>query len=109
MKTIPLVALPNQSVAFTVDGSYWQIRVYQALSMMYADVSRNDEVLIEGIRCLVGRPLLPYTYMYAPNFGNLIFDAPPDWEKFGDTCNLQYLSFDEYSEYKAMEVASWQL
>lgn len=108
MKTVPLVAVPNQSIAFNVDGAYWQIRVYQAIEMMYADVSRNDEVLIQGVRCLVGQALLPYEYMYSPNFGNLIFDAPPDWEQFGDTCNLQYLNAAEFAEYKALEVASWQ-
>ena len=106
MLTIPLRQIPNQSVSFNADGAYWRIRVYQAIDNMYADISRNDAVIITGIRCLVGQPLLPYRYMYAPDFGNLVFDNNPDWQTFGDTCNLNYLNSEELLEYELMRLTA---
>ena len=100
MKVIPLSALPNQRVAFNVDGAFWQIHVYMALTSMCADITRNGENVINGIRCDKGLPLLPYGYMMEPNFGNFVFDSDVDWEKLGTECNLNYLSYDEFQAYK---------
>lgn len=102
MDLIPLTAVPNQSVAFNVDGAYWQVHLYQAVDKVYADVSRNSEVLITGVRCFGGVGLLPYDYMYMPNFGNFIFDGPVDWTTFGVSCRLYYLPLTEYQRYQTL-------
>jgi hypothetical protein len=99
MYKIPLTSIPNQSISFNLDGAYWQLHIYQAVSQMYADITRNSEVVIQGVRCLSGIGLMPYRYMHAPNFGNFIFDNDTDWTAFGNSCNLYYLTADEYSEY----------
>lgn len=99
MYTVPLEASPNQSISFGVDGASWQVRVCQATDHMYADIYRNGAALILGTRCLGGVGLLPYRYLHAPNFGNFIFDAEPDWESFGSGINLYYLTLSEFDEY----------
>ncbi len=100
MQQVPLAAIPNQTISFTVDGAFWSIRLFQAIDHMYADVSRNGELLIRTTRCLAGQPLLPYKYLYLPNFGNFIFDNDVDWTMFGELCNLYYLELDEFQEFQ---------
>jgi hypothetical protein len=97
-----LVAVPNQAISFNVDGAFWQIRVFQAITHMCADVKRNGEDVIRGVRCYSGEPLMPYDYMHDPDFGNFIFDGDPDWTNFGSSVSLLYLDKDEYAEYAEM-------
>jgi len=102
MVKIPLTSTPNQSLSFNLDGAYWKLHIFQAVNLMYLDISRNGESVMMGSRCLGGIPLMPYKYMHLPNFGNFIFDSDADWTLFGDSCNLYYLSVDEYAEYSAL-------
>lgn len=102
MNLIPLTAVPNQSVAFNVDGAYWQLRFYQAVDKMYADFSRDGAVLITGVRCFGGIGILPYVHLYLPSYGNFIFDGEVDWNNFGVSLNLYYLTLDEYKKYQAL-------
>ena len=102
MFKIPLTSIPNQSMAFNMDGAYWQIHVFQAVDHMYMDITRNGTPVIKGSRCLGGIPIMPYKYMFTPNFGNFIFDSDADWTAFGVSCNLYYLTAIEYAEYSAL-------
>lgn len=102
MFKIPLTSIPNQSISFNMDGAYWEVHVFQAIERMYIDITRNSQVVIQGSRCLGGIPLMPYRYMYAPLFGNFIFDSDADWTKFGNSCNLFYLTADEFTEYSKL-------
>lgn len=106
MFKVPLVAVPNQEIAFNADGAYWQLHIYQAISHMYADVSRDGVKLIDGVGCYGGIALLPYKHLYMPNFGNFIFDSDADWTMFGDSCELYYLTLEELTEYRALEQAA---
>lgn len=101
MKRIPLAAVPNQKVAFNVDGAYWQLHVYQALTTMCCDVNKNGVNVISGMVCSVGVPLLPYDYMRIPDIGNFVFDGDLDWNNFGATCYLNYMTAAEYEVYRA--------
>lgn len=101
MQKIPLISVPNQRLEFNVDGAYWQIHIYTALTVMVADVSRNGINIVSGQRCFAGIKLLPYAYMSAPNFGNFIFNGTVDWEQFGVNVDLYYLSASEMLEYDA--------
>lgn len=103
MYAIPLSAVPNQSIAFNVDGAYWQLHIYQAVERMYADVTLNGNVIIRGVRCFGGMPLMPYEHLHMPRFGNFIFDTDADWTEFGLSCFLYYLPLPEYEEYKALQ------
>lgn len=100
MKIIPLSNLPNQSFSFTVDGAYWEVHIYQAIDHMCTDITRNGESLVFGMRCLEGALLLPFSYLWNPGFGNMVFTTEPDWEKFGTTCLLYYLNNDEARQWE---------
>jgi hypothetical protein len=99
MQVVPLTAVANQTIDFNADGAYWTIHIYQAKTQVYADIKRSGTLLMSGIRCLGGIPLLPYKHMYLPTFGNFIFDTDADWTLFEDSCNLYYLTLDELTEY----------
>ena len=102
MYQIPLSQLPNQSVSFNVDGAYWQIHLYQAITSVCADVYCNGTPVIQGVRCYSGMPLMPYEYMHLPLYGNFIFDVDADWTLFNGQCNLYYLNAQEWSAYKSI-------
>lgn len=101
MFQVPLSQVPNQSIAFNADGAYWQVHIYQSINFMCADIVRNGANVINGVRCFAGIALMPYSYMFSPNFGNLIFDSDVDWNNFASTCNLYYLNSEEFEEYQA--------
>ncbi len=101
MQQIPLTAIPSQSLSFNIGGAYWQISLYPAVTHMCADFSRDGSPLISGVRCFGGIPLLPYEYLYLPNFGNFVFDSDPDWQNFSGTCNLYYLDIAELATFNA--------
>lgn len=101
MQKIPLLAVPRQSLSFTVDGAYWQLSVYQSISNMCVDWSRNGTVLIQGVRCFIGQPLLPYSNLMTSVYGNFIFDADVDWNNFENSlCNLYYLTRTEWDAFQ---------
>lgn len=106
MLQIPLSALPNQSISFNVDGAYWQLHVYQSKFSMCVDITRDGVSVAYGVRCYVGQPLMQYSYMYSPGFGNFVFDSDVDWENFGVSCNLFYLSNSEWIELQSIQAAS---
>ena len=102
MYQVPLAAVPNQAVSFNIDGAFWQVRIFQAMTHMCADIRRNGDDVIKGIRCASGTPLMPYSYMYSPNFGNFVFGAEPDWTNFGQSVSLLYLTASEFAEYSQL-------
>ena len=69
---------------------------------MCADIMRNGEPVITGVRCFGGIALMPYGYMAAPGFGNFVFDADGDWTVFGTKCNLFYLEQSEFEQFELM-------
>jgi hypothetical protein len=101
MYQIPLASVPNQTISFNVDGAYWQVHIYQSLVHMCADIINNGVPVINGVRCFAGVPLMPYPYMYDPNFGNFIFDSDADWTNFGTDCNLYYATSSEFEVFQS--------
>lgn len=102
MFAIPLAAVPNQSISFTVDGAFWSIHVFQSILHMCADITCNGSPVVTAVRCFGGTPLMQYPYMYEPNFGNFIFDSDGDWTEFGASCNLYYLESSEFEQFQAI-------
>jgi hypothetical protein len=99
MYAVPLIAIPNQSIDFNVDDAYWQLHVYQSINFVCADIMLNGNSVITGVRCFGGSPLMPYPYMYEPDYGNFIFDSDADWTNFGQSCNLYYLESSEFADF----------
>lgn len=106
MQRIPLTAVPNQIINFNVDGAYWQLYFYAAIEHMCSSVSRNGVVLIEGVRCFGGIPLVPYDYLMI-GFGNFIFNEDVDWENFGNSCQLYYLNEVEMQQFNSQIEAGY--
>lgn len=102
MDTIPLNPVPNQSIAFNLDGGYWTLHFFQSIDHMCVDISLNGQVLITGSRCFGGIPLLPYEYLQSPSYGNFIFDNEVDWTNFGTSCNLYYLEDNEFDQFELL-------
>lgn len=102
MYQVPLTNLPNQNIAFNIDGAYWQIHVYQSDKYMCADIKIDGAAVASGVRCFGGIPLLQYAYMYLPNLGNFVFDSDADYTNFGTSCNLFYLSQSELKEFNSL-------
>lgn len=101
MQLIPISNLPNQSLSFSADGSYWELRLYQGAENMLVDITRNSELIISGFRCVEGSLLIPFDYLWDPMSGNLVFDSVPNWEEFGITCSLYYLGNSEAKEWQS--------
>lgn len=108
MLRIPLTKVPNQKISFNAGGSYWQLSIYSLINNMGCDVSRNGNVLFTGQRLFGGFPVIPYEYMWKGN-GNFIFDGDVDWENFGGSLNLYYLSDEEMAAYQSAVNASYAI
>ncbi len=102
MYQIPLTTVPNQSISFSVDGAFWTIHLYQSILFMCADISINGTPVATAVRCFGGIPLIQYSYMYEPLYGNFIFDTDGDWTNFDGSCNLYYLESTEFAQYQAL-------
>lgn len=88
---IPLERLPRQEFSIRLSNMRYVFRVIQVGDMMYVTVTRDDIVLIENVRAVAGRNLLPYDYMGPGNFAFVTKDdALPWYEDFGNTCLLIY-------------------
>lgn len=102
MMKVPLAIVPNQSLSFPADRNFWEIHVYQAVDTMYMDINIDGKQILSATRCVGGNLLIPYDYLWNPSYGNLVFDAEPDWEEFGITCNLIYLNNAEANVWKGL-------
>ena len=101
MRIVPLIAAPNQSLNF-IDpaGNRWALRIKIARTSMFADVSVNEAVLLEGQRFAVGTFLIPHPYLATLGNFALITDneQSADWEQFGITQTLLYITPQEQAQ-----------
>lgn len=95
-QTLPLDAIPNQSLSIRLDDRRYVITLRDIGDMMAVTIERDDVTLISGVRACAGSPLIPYPYLMG-DAGNFIFTNTvpgnaPRWEYFGAACFLLYLS-----------------
>lgn len=103
MNDITLAAVPNQDLFVQLDQQAYQITLHAAGSNTVAiTIVRNGETIVSGERLVTGTPVLPYLYEEAGNF-ILTTDAEalPDWQQFGITQFLTYVSADELAVLRA--------
>lgn len=97
MRQIKLLSFPNQAFSVTIGESLWNISIKQANNSMFADIRRNNEVLILGQRILPNQPIIPYRYL--STYGNFILlttnDEIPNWQRFNIDQTLIYLDPQE--------------
>jgi hypothetical protein len=100
MRNVPIDAVPNQSLSFTIGSDRWSIRIKQAVSSMFIDVALNDVDIVLGHRIVIGTPILPYRYQRS--YGTLLMltdnEELADWTKFGSTQQLVFATADELND-----------
>lgn len=90
---IPLQATANQSLTVQLGTDRYVITVKVSVGCMAMTIERNDVTIVEGNRILAGEPIIPYHYLEAGNFILLTQnDELPDWQQFGVTQSLVFLS-----------------
>lgn len=98
MQNIPIAAEPNQEFTVRLDDTRYAIRLKEANGVMVADVTIDDVVTITGTRVLAGEFIIPYVYMMRGNFLLLTNgDELPDWQEFGASQSLVYMSPEEFA------------
>lgn len=106
MNTIPLQAIPNQSLTVQIDNISYVIRVHLCSNVMAFDITINGVLIIEGMRAVAGFPLIPSKYL---ENGNFIFltqnDEYPYYDQFGTTQFLYFASQKELEAIRGTTVA----
>ncbi|MEX9216277.1 hypothetical protein AB7W42_19170 [Providencia rettgeri] len=97
MQDIPLQAVPNQRLRVSLDGDEWELTIKSAKNTMCCDVTRNEVILLQGIRVMPDQPLIPYGYLSGnSNFAFITEnDEYPWWEKFGQSQTLIWWGEDD--------------
>lgn len=91
MNLINLAAIPNQTISLNLEDSFYELTFKIANLVMQVDISRDNEILVQGQRCVPGAFLLPYKYLEKGNFLFSTQDGDyPEYTQFGVT---QYLYF----------------
>jgi hypothetical protein len=97
MQTLSLSNVPNQSFSTTLDGNRYDFTIFQANGVMCFNVNINEIDTADGFRITTDEFLIPLAY--AQGGGNFLLltlnDALPDFNQFGITQTLIYLSVDE--------------
>ncbi len=97
MIQIPLDAIPNQSLSVRLDNRRYEITIQATAGVMAAIITRDETVLVQGVRCHPRALLLPK--YKEDNAGNFIFETEdgeyPDYTKFESTHALLYVSHAE--------------
>lgn len=95
---VTLQPIPNQTLTTTLEGMRYQITLKAAGGIMAVTLDRDGQRLFSGLRTVARTPLIPYRYLFS-GIGNLLFDTDndelPDWQAFGITQTLIYLTADE--------------
>lgn len=96
MIEIPLRDIPAQEFTVQADETRMVVRLFDTGRSMAVDLTINGEEVLLGQRIVSGTPFIPYIYMER---GNLMLltegGQEPDWEQFGITQSLLYLTAEE--------------
>lgn len=96
MRTIPLVATPNQRFTVTIDNVRYDVAIKVARGVMACDVAIDGVQILTGSRVLAGEMLIPFRYMENGNFILLTENGDlPAYEQFGNTQTLVFFTAAE--------------
>ena len=98
MFLVPLIPVPNQNFSVRLDGVLFDISVKTARETMVITISRDNALVVSGVRCRPNLPLIPYRHLEGAT-GNFYFrtdgDVYPHYSRFGGTDALYYLTKNE--------------
>jgi hypothetical protein len=104
---VPLQVLPNQHLTITLDQQKYDITLKTITDLTYATISVNGTKIVDSVRCIPNRPILPYQYLEGVG-GNFAFftsnDELPNYMAFGVTHTLIYASAAELAALRATGV-----
>lgn len=98
MLTVPLQAVPSQSLSISLSGQACQLDVYQKSTGLFMDVYVNDELIIGGVICEnINRIVRD---LYLGFLGDFVFidtqgTDDPYYTGLGDQFQLVYLEPDD--------------
>ncbi len=98
MQVIPLIANPNQSLQILLDNQSMTFRVYQKNSSLYIDISKDNNPLCYGQKCLFGRSVMSFSqnlFKGSLHFIDIEENTAPSFSRLGERYFLVYLSESE--------------
>ena len=99
---INLQPVPNQSLTITLDNVLYNLTIKEAGGAMAFDLSRDNQIVLQGARITAGTPLISYQYQ-VENGGNFILtttdNQAPFYTKFNESQFLIYASPEELAEF----------
>jgi hypothetical protein len=110
MMPITLQAIPLQRTQFIGDGLQYDIRIeFDGQDMMYMDITVNNVLIASACPCIAGQMVLPYSYLEGSG-GNFIWstisNANPNYENFGGSDVLLYVSAAEMAQARAINAVN---
>lgn len=122
MRLITLSNIPNQSFSVSVDNNFYDLTIKQIAGqntylngvfvgatnvIMACSITRNNVLIEEGSRIIQGIGLMPYQYQEQGNFVLVTAnDEYADYQQFGISQFLYYLSNSELAAIRAANLAS---
>lgn len=95
MIEITIQSVPNQTLSIDIDGYSFDISLKTAGTII-ADISIDQVVKVQGVKCLPNKAILPYQYLEHGNFFFVTEDGDyPDYTQFNISQSLVYLTADE--------------
>jgi len=98
MLTLQLSNIPEQTFTTQLDNDRYVIRIFQINGTMACDISKNGVQITNGQRITPGSFLIPF-FGYQGKGGNFLLlttnDNLPDFNQFGITQTLIYLSYND--------------
>lgn len=102
MRKIPIKAIPNQSFYVNL-GAIYKLAFHWTGRLLTATITRNNEIIIQGINVVPFMPIIPYKYLENGN-GNFLFTTKNNDEvhfsQFNLTQSLYYLDDAEMTKLK---------
>jgi hypothetical protein len=96
MIEIDLAQIPNQSFSLQLNNVFYQITLRYVINLMTCTIKRNDQVIIENVRCQPNQKIIPYNYLEDGNFAFLTVDNEyPIYTRFNVDQFLVYATQDE--------------
>lgn len=101
-ETIPLAAVPNQTIAVPVAGQNCQVSVYQKTTGLYMDVLVNNKPIIFSVICQDRNRIVRDAYLgFIGDFE--FFDTQgvtdPNYTGLGARYRLVYITADELAAF----------
>lgn len=94
MRSIPLNAVPSQTLSLTLNNQPLQLNVYTLATGLFMDVAMNNAPVVSGVPCLNNNKIVREAY--SGIIGDFMFtdtqgDSDPEYSGLGARYQLIYL------------------